>query len=79
MSPRSRSKRARMAFRMGGVRAGRMVGEQLMRAGIGGDDVVKRVISFLEHCKVGEVTVGETIRIQESRESLLIAGAYTTK
>jgi predicted hydrocarbon binding protein len=61
--------RYRMALRMGGARAGKKVGEQLMEAGLGEDEAVKRVLAFLEHCKVGKVTMDETIRIKENCES----------
>jgi predicted hydrocarbon binding protein/KaiC/GvpD/RAD55 family RecA-like ATPase len=65
--------RYQMAMRMGGAKAGKEVGEHLIESGIREDEAVKRVLNFLEHCKVGKVTVGETMRIGENCESL-----YTT-
>jgi predicted hydrocarbon binding protein/KaiC/GvpD/RAD55 family RecA-like ATPase len=62
--------RYRMAVRMGGARAGKKVGERLMEAGLSEDEAVKRVLTFLEHCKVGRVDIGETIRIKENCEIL---------
>ena len=62
--------RYRMALRMGGARAGKKVGERLGDAGLGEDEAVKRVLHFLEHCKVGKVTMDETIRIRENCESI---------
>jgi predicted hydrocarbon binding protein len=62
--------RYRMALRMGGARAAKEVGKRLMEAGIKGDEAIKRVIDFMNYCKVGKVTVGETIRINENCESL---------
>jgi len=62
--------RYRMALRMGGARAGKKVGERLMDAGLSKDEAVKRVVDFFEHCKVGKVMVGETIRIKENCESV---------
>ena len=59
----------RMAVRMGGARAGKKVAEHLMEAMLSEDESVKRVLSFLEHCKVGKVTMDETIRIKENCES----------
>jgi predicted hydrocarbon binding protein len=49
-----------------------------MEAGLGEDEALKRVVGFLEHCKVGKVTLGprsgqalgETIRIRENCETL---------
>jgi predicted hydrocarbon binding protein/KaiC/GvpD/RAD55 family RecA-like ATPase len=61
--------RYRMALRMGGARAGKRVGERLMDTGLSGNEAVKRVLTFLEHCKVGMVTIDETIRIRENCES----------
>jgi predicted hydrocarbon binding protein/KaiC/GvpD/RAD55 family RecA-like ATPase len=66
------SERYRMALRMGGAKVGREVSEHLNDAGIGGDDAVKHAINLLEHCKVGKVTLGETIRIRNSFESLMV-------
>jgi len=61
--------RYRMALRMGGARAGKKVGEGLMEAGLSEDEAVKRVAHFLEYCKVGKVTIDETVRIRENCES----------
>ena len=62
--------RYRMALRMGGAKAGKEVGERLLDTGIGEDEAVKRVLHFLDHCKVGDITMDETIRIEGNRESL---------
>jgi predicted hydrocarbon binding protein len=61
--------RYRMAVRMGGARAGKKVGERLINAGLSENEAVKRVLAFLEHCKVGKVAVDETVRIKENCES----------
>jgi len=53
---------------MGGARAGKMLGERLMEAGINGDEAIKRVIDFMNYCKVGKVTLGETIKMKENCE-----------
>jgi predicted hydrocarbon binding protein/KaiC/GvpD/RAD55 family RecA-like ATPase len=71
--------RYRMALRMGGARAGKKVGERLMEAGLSDDEAVKRVLNFLEHCKVGKVTMDETIRIKENCESLSTSLFTTTE
>ena len=62
--------RYRMAQRMGGAKSGKEVGERLIKAGIKEDEATKRVIDFMNYCKVGKVTVGETIRIKENCESI---------
>lgn len=67
--PALASERYRMAIRMGGAMTGKRLGEHLMNAGIGEDEVVKRVIDFMEYCKVGKVTVGETIKMKENCEA----------
>jgi predicted hydrocarbon binding protein/KaiC/GvpD/RAD55 family RecA-like ATPase len=61
--------RYQMALRMGGSKVGREVGEHLMQAGLSHDEAVKRVIDFLKYCKVGKVTAGETIKIENNCES----------
>jgi predicted hydrocarbon binding protein/KaiC/GvpD/RAD55 family RecA-like ATPase len=68
--PHVAGERYRMAQRMGGAKSGREVGERLMQAGIKEDEAIKRVIDFMNYCKVGKVTMGETIRIRENCESL---------
>ena len=62
--------RYRMAQRMGGAKSGKEVGDRLMEAGIKEDEAIKEVIDFMNYCKVGKVTLGETIRIKENCESL---------
>jgi predicted hydrocarbon binding protein len=68
--PAMSSERYRMALRMGGAKSGRGVGEHLMEAGMSRDEAAKRILSFLEYCKVGKVRMNETIIIEESRESI---------
>jgi predicted hydrocarbon binding protein/KaiC/GvpD/RAD55 family RecA-like ATPase len=71
------SERYRMALRMGGAKAGKEIGEHLMGTGLKEDDVVRRVIDFMDYCRVGEITLrpgsghalGETIRMRENCES----------
>ena len=62
------SERYRMAQRLGGAKAGKEVGENLVKAGIAEDEAVKRVVNLLEHCKVGEIKVDETIKIKQNCE-----------
>jgi predicted hydrocarbon binding protein/KaiC/GvpD/RAD55 family RecA-like ATPase len=61
--------RYQMALRMGGTKVGKEVGEHLIDAGLSEDEAVQRVIQFLKHCKVGKVTVGETVKIEDNCES----------
>jgi predicted hydrocarbon binding protein len=62
----------RVVMRMAGAKAGKEVGEHLMEAGVREDETVKRVLHFLEHCKVGRVTIDKAIRMKESSESAWI-------
>jgi len=62
------NERLRIVFRMGGARAGKMLGERLIDAGLGEDEAVRRVFHLMEHCKVGAITPGETIRMTENCE-----------
>jgi len=61
--------RYRMALRMGGARSGKEVGKRLQEAGLTGDEAVRKIIDFMNYCKVGKVTMGDTIRIDENCES----------
>ena len=67
-----------MVLGMGGARSGKQVGERLLEAGLSEDEAVKRVLDFINQCKVGKVTVDETIRIVENCESSQIK-QFTTK
>jgi predicted hydrocarbon binding protein/KaiC/GvpD/RAD55 family RecA-like ATPase len=60
--------RFRRAQMMGAARSAKMIGERLMEAGLSEDEALKRVLGLLEHCKVGKVTLGETVRIRENCE-----------
>jgi len=62
--------RYRRAQMMGAARSAKKIGERLMEAGLSEDEALKRVLRFLEYCKVGKVTLGETVRIRENCESL---------
>jgi len=64
--------RYQIAMRMGGAKAGKEVGEHLLKAGISENEATKLLFHFLEHCKVGEVISGKTIRILENCESLFV-------
>jgi len=76
--PALAGERYRMVLEMGGARAGKQVGERLLEAGLSDDDAVKRVLDFINQCKVGKVTVDETIRIVENCESCQTK-IFTTK
>jgi len=67
--PALAGERYRMVLGMGGAKAGKQVGERLLEAGLSEDETVKRVLDFLNQCKVGKVTVDEAIRIVENCES----------
>jgi len=67
--PALAGERYRMVLGMGGARAGKQVGERLLEAGLSEGEAVKRVLDFLNQCKVGKVTVDETIKIVENCES----------
>jgi predicted hydrocarbon binding protein len=70
VQPALAGERYRTVMRMAGTKAGKEVGEHLMEAGIREDKAVNRVLNFLEYCKVGKVTVDDTIRMKESSESV---------
>jgi predicted hydrocarbon binding protein/KaiC/GvpD/RAD55 family RecA-like ATPase len=62
--------RYRRAQMMGAARSARKIGERLLEAGLSGDEAIRRVISFMNYCKVGRVTLGEMVRIVENCEPL---------
>jgi len=72
------SERYRRAQMMGAARSAKMIGERLLGAGLSEDDAVKRVLDFMNTCKVGKVTLrarsgqalGESVRISENCDSL---------
>jgi predicted hydrocarbon binding protein/KaiC/GvpD/RAD55 family RecA-like ATPase len=68
--PHIAGERYRMAQRMGGAKAGKEIGKLLVEAGLSEDEAIRRVMGFMNTCKVGEVTMGETVRIRENCESL---------
>jgi predicted hydrocarbon binding protein len=57
-----------MIFRLGGAKAGKMLGEHLINAGLGEEEAVRRLIGFMNYCKVGNVEVDGTIKIFENSE-----------
>jgi predicted hydrocarbon binding protein/KaiC/GvpD/RAD55 family RecA-like ATPase len=61
--------RYRRAQMMGAARSARKIGERLLEAGLSEDEAIRRVIDFMNYCKVGKVTLGETVRIRENCES----------
>ena len=62
--------RYRRAQMMGAARSARIIGERLTEAGLSEDEAIRRMINFMNFCKVGKVTLDETIRIRENCESL---------
>jgi KaiC/GvpD/RAD55 family RecA-like ATPase/predicted hydrocarbon binding protein len=68
--PNVAGQRYRMALRMGGARSGKKIGERLMEAGLNEDEAARRIINFMEYCKVGKVTMGQTIKIKENCEPM---------
>jgi predicted hydrocarbon binding protein len=76
--PHLAGERCQMALRMGGARSGKEVGERLTDAGVSEDQAMERVIDFMNHCKVGLVSMDEAIRIRENCESSYTK-VFTTK
>ncbi len=68
--PHLAGERYTMAQRMGGARSGKIIGQRLLEAGLREDEVIERIIDFMNYCKVGKVTLDETIRIRENCESI---------
>ncbi len=77
--PHLAGERYRMAQRMGGAKSGKEVGERLLQAGMTAHDALGRVIHFMNDSKVGRVTLGDAIRIEENCESLRTRLFTTTR
>ena len=71
-SPAMSSERYRMAMRFGGVLAGKKIGNRLTEAGLSEEESIESIRRFMEYCKVGKVTIGDTVKIVESCESFTI-------
>jgi KaiC/GvpD/RAD55 family RecA-like ATPase/predicted hydrocarbon binding protein len=68
--PALAGERYRMVLGMGGARSGKQVGERLLEAGLSEDEAVKRVLDFINQCKIGKATLDETIRMEENCEGI---------
>jgi len=62
--------RYRRAQMMGAARSAKIIGERLIQAGLSEDEAIRRIIDFMNYCRVGKVTMGERVRIRENCESL---------
>jgi len=67
--PAIASERYRIAMRLGGATGGKEIGIHLMDAGKEENEAVKCILNLLEHCKVGKITIGDTIRMVQNCES----------
>jgi predicted hydrocarbon binding protein len=69
--PHIAGRRAQTAVRMGGANAGRLVAQQLLEAGLEPEQVLEKLVTYLEQTKVGIVHADESrIRIEENIEPL---------
>jgi len=67
-APASQQK-LQLIFRMGGARAGKIMAERLIGSGFGEKEAITNVIKLIDYCKVGKITLNETIRIKENCET----------
>jgi predicted hydrocarbon binding protein/KaiC/GvpD/RAD55 family RecA-like ATPase len=68
LAPTSQQK-LQLIFRMGGARAGKILGERLIGSGFGEKESINRVIKLIDYCKAGKITLNETLRIRENCET----------
>ena len=68
--PAMASEKYRTSLRMGGTKSGKEIADRLLDAGVEPNEAEKRILDFLEYCKVGKVERGETIKIKQNCESL---------
>jgi predicted hydrocarbon binding protein/KaiC/GvpD/RAD55 family RecA-like ATPase len=76
--PALASERYQIAVRMAGAMAGKRLGEQFMNLGLREDEATRRMVDLLEYCKVGKVSMDDTIRMKENCESFGIEGEKPT-
>jgi predicted hydrocarbon binding protein len=57
---------------MGGTRAGKILGDRLLESGLREKKAEERIIDLIEYCKVGKITLGETIKMRENCERFKI-------
>ena len=62
------SERLQMVFSMGGARTGKILGERLLESGLGEQKATEQLVNLMNHCNVGKITLGETIRMRENCE-----------
>jgi predicted hydrocarbon binding protein len=68
--PAIASERYRTAMRLGAAVGGKRVAERLMAAEISELEATDRLLHLLEHCKVGKITLGDTIRVVQNCEGV---------
>lgn len=68
--PALAGERWRLVLGLAGAKAGKEISEQLLKAGLIGNEAVNRFLEFLRYCKVGEVNLDKTIRVKENCESV---------
>jgi predicted hydrocarbon binding protein/KaiC/GvpD/RAD55 family RecA-like ATPase len=59
-----------LVSRMGGAKAGKLLGERMMNLGLKEQEAVNHLVRLINHCKVGKITFDETIRIGENCERI---------
>ncbi len=62
-------KKLQLIFRMGGAKAGKIIGEKLIDSGLTRKEAINQVVKLIEYCKVGRMSVNETVKIQENCEN----------
>jgi predicted hydrocarbon binding protein/GTPase SAR1 family protein len=57
-----------LIFRMGGARAGKILGERLMDSGLKEQEAINHILRLINYCKAGKITFEDTVRIRENCE-----------
>ena len=61
-------KKLQLIFRMGGAKVGKILGERLIDSELTKSEAIDQIVRLFEYCKVGRMSVNETVRIQENWE-----------
>lgn len=62
-------KKLQLIFRMGGAKAGKIIGEKLIDSGLSKKEAINQVVKLIEYCKVGIMSINRTVKILENCES----------
>ena len=61
-------KKLQLIFRMGGAKAGKIIGEKLINSGQTKKEALNQLVKLIEYCKVGKMSINDTVKVYENCE-----------